>query len=242
MRRTIANAWYWFVRATVKWLFFKGSGGLRVSGKRNVPREGPLIVAPNHVSHLDPPVTACTLPRKLTFMAKEELFNNKLFGGLIGSLGAFPIRRGEGDTEAIRNAMMLLEKGHAVLVFPEGTRGDGAALLPLNRGVAMLAKRTGAKVLPVGIVGTHKKWPKGRSKPKWGRIHVLFGEPFTYEQMATSDSEKVNRETFTAELERRLLNLCREGGYDLRSASSDSSSPEAGHAQSETALPRPDKA
>lgn len=220
------TAWYWTVRAIAKWLFFKGWGGLEVRGLHNVPRKGSLIVAPNHVSHLDPPVIACSLPRKITFMAKGELFRGVL-GRLISSLGAFPVTRGEGDIESMRKAIHLLEEGQAVLIFPEGTRGDGVSMLPINRGVAMLAKRTGAAVLPVGIVGTHKTWPKGRSKPRRGKVVVCFGEPFGYAEIASRESEKDNRDLFAAELSKRILVLCNKEGMDLRSAASGSSPPES---------------
>jgi 1-acyl-sn-glycerol-3-phosphate acyltransferase len=236
----MTTAWYWFVRNLVRYGLFKASGGLTTKGKSNVPRQGPLILAPNHVSHLDPPVIACTLPRKVTFMAKEELFRNKLFGGLIRSLQAFPVKRGEGDTEAIRKAIQFVEDGRALLIFPEGTRGDGVTMLPVNRGVVMLAKRTGAPVLPIGIVGTHKKWPKGSSKPKWGRVVVSYGKPFTYQEVATSPDEKVNREIFAHELSRRILELCNAEGMGLKSGESGSRLEASGRVGTVPAAPLPE--
>src|SRR5436190_18063312 len=156
------SAWYAFVLRLVRNGFFRlVTGGLRSIGEENIPKTGAVIFAPNHVSNLDPPAIACgTNKRQLAFMAKEELFKGP-FGKLIASVGAFPVRRGEGDTEAIRKTIALLEEGRAVLVFPEGTRGDGKQLGPINRGVAMLAKRTNATVLPIGVVGTHVVAPKG---------------------------------------------------------------------------------
>lgn len=207
--------WYAFVRWLVRVFFFKGTGGLTIRGLENIPKVGPLIVAPNHVSHLDPPVIACAMNRQITFMAKAELFEHGLFGKLIASLGAFPVRRGEGDMEAIRLTLKLLEEGRAVLMFPEGTRGDGQTMLPFNKGVGMIAKRAGAPVLPVGISGTHRKWPRGKSKPKWGRVTVVFGEPFRYEEVAVHPSEAENRDAFAAELQRRILKACQEGGLRL---------------------------
>ncbi|HWA83389.1 MAG TPA: lysophospholipid acyltransferase family protein, partial [Fimbriimonadaceae bacterium] len=176
----------------------------------------------DHVSNLDPPAVACgTNKRQLAFMAKEELFKG-LFGKLIASLGAFPVRRGDSDTEAIRKALALLEQGRAVLVFPEGTRGDGKTMGPINRGVAMLAKRSGAMVLPVGVIGTHVIAPKGGKGLKRHRTILAYGEPFTYEQTSTGQSEKENRELFARELERRIIALCAAHGLQLKTAGSDS--------------------
>jgi 1-acyl-sn-glycerol-3-phosphate acyltransferase len=215
----LARAWYAFVRGFVRAAFFHGTGGFCVRGLENVPRTGPLIVSPNHVSHLDPPAAACAMPRPITFMAKAELFDHRLFGALISSLGSFPVRRGEGDMEAIRTALRLLEQGKAVLMFPEGTRGDGKTLLPFNKGVGMIAKRSGAPVLPVGISGTHKRWPRGAKKPKWGRVTVAFGPPLTFAETAVHATEAENREAFARELERRILELCRSESYNLASSS-----------------------
>ncbi|MEQ1935075.1 MAG: lysophospholipid acyltransferase family protein, partial [Fimbriimonadaceae bacterium] len=169
-------AWYYFILNLARLGFFVGLGGLNVIGKENVPKDGGVIVAPVHISHLDPPAVACGTNRKVRFMAKEELFKGFL-GWLITSLGAFPVKRGEGDTESIRLAMSLLESGEAVLIFPEGTRGNGKQIQPLNKGVALLAKRTGALVVPVAVVGTHIAWPKGQKKIKRHKITLAYGTP-----------------------------------------------------------------
>ncbi|MFQ3586433.1 MAG: lysophospholipid acyltransferase family protein [Fimbriimonadaceae bacterium] len=210
---SIKTAWYWFVRNLVRVLFFGAGGGFRVYGADRVPREGAIIVAPVHVSTLDPPAVACGLPRMLAFMAKAELFEFPLFGSLIRSLGAFPVRRGEGDTEAIRLTLRLLGEGRAVLVFPEGTRGDGQRMLPVNRGVAMLAKRSGATVLPVGLAGTAKRLPRGASFPRFGRVTVFFGEPFRYSDLGGTGREQ--ERAFGAELQSRLLDACRQAGFPV---------------------------
>ncbi|AIE84287.1 lysophospholipid acyltransferase family protein [Fimbriimonas ginsengisoli] len=223
----MASAWYAFARWATKTFFYGSKGGLRSVGQENVPLTGPLIVAPNHVSNLDPPAVACgTKRRQLRFMAKEELFKGFL-GKLISSLGAFPVKRGEGDTESIRNAIAILESGEALLIFPEGTRGDGRTMLPVNRGVTMLAKRTNALVLPVGIIGTHIVSPKG-AKGKSHPMLVAYGEPFTYQQTATGANERENRELFAAELEKRILALCNANGLPLKSAASIEGSAESG--------------
>lgn len=152
-------------------------------------------------------------------MAKEELFDHKLFGWLIGKMGAFPIKRGAADTEAVRFTMQVLEAGHSLIVFPEGTRSDGVTMLPIERGVAMLAKKTGVPVVPVGVCGTQMLMPRGRKGIRKQHVTVAFGKPFTYAEVATGANEKENRELFAKELERRILEQCVRGGIPLKSPS-----------------------
>ncbi len=200
-------------------------GGLKVTGQDRIPLTGPVIFAPNHISYLDTSAVAGGMSRMLRFMAKEELWDNKLIGGVVSGVGGFPIRRGEGDSEAIRNALAALADGDALLIYPEGTRGDGVTIGPINRGVAMLAKRSGAAVVPVAITGTNiimpKRWP-GQPKQS-GRRHVVrveYGEPFTYAEIAKSSSDRENRDKFANYLTDRLVELCARNGLPLRSAQS----------------------
>ena len=114
----------------------------RVSGREKIPKSGGLIIAANHISYFDPPVMAAALPRRLTFLAKQELFRFAPFGRYISALGAFPIDRSRGDTGAIRQAVKLLNEGKVLLIFPEGGRNlDGNA--EVKSGVAFLARMTG---------------------------------------------------------------------------------------------------
>lgn len=207
--------WYGSVRMIVRTLFFGALGGIRTRGTEHVPREGRLIVAPVHLSYLDPPAVACGLPRQLTFMAKEELFKGA-FGWLIRSLGAFPVKRGDADTEAIKQALALLDEERALLVFPEGTRGDGVTLLPINRGVTLLARRSAAPVLPVAISGTHRIWPKGSKRIRRSRIEIVCGPTFRYADFA---EEKDPKEAFSCHLRDELLRLQALAGLPLRSES-----------------------
>ena len=221
------TAWYGSVRVLVRTVVFGALGGMRTRGGENVPREGGLIVAPVHLSYVDPPAVACGLPRQLTFMAKEELFRGA-FGWVIRSLGAFPVKRGDADTEAIKQALALLEEERALLVFPEGTRGDGVPLLPISRGVTLLARRSGAPVLPVAICGTHKILPKGGKGVRRSKIEIVCGPTFRYADFA---SEKDPKEAFSRHLRDELLRLQTEAGLPLRSGSgrpepAESGSPE----------------
>ncbi len=208
--------WYGFVRWLVKTFYFGTHGGLRSVGLENVPRSGPVLVAPVHISHLDPPAVACAMRRRLRFMAKEELFKHPIFGRLIASLGAFQVKRGETDTESIRNAISLLEQGEAILIFPEGSRGDGQSIQEMSRGVAMLAKRTKAPVMPVGVVGTNIVMPRGKFKGTKHPVTIAYGATFTYEEVATGANEKQNRELFAAELQKRIVELCSASGMPRR--------------------------
>jgi 1-acyl-sn-glycerol-3-phosphate acyltransferase len=168
------------------------------------------------MSHLDPPALACAIPkRRLLAMAKEELFDNKAFGWLISQIGAFPVKRGEADTESVRLAMSYLDAGESMIVFPEGSRGDGKTFGMIERGVGMLAKKTKVPVLPVGIHGTQLLMPRSGKGVLRHRITVAIGEPFTYADVAKGANERENRDLFAQELQRRILEQCHKAGLDL---------------------------
>ena len=237
------NRWYWFVIFVVRQIVLRAlSGGMKVVGLENVPESGGVIFAPNHVSMFDPPIVSCASPRAVMFMAKEELFRPPILGSLIRSVGAFPVRRGPGDMSAIKLAIEKLKHGNVLIMFPEGTRGDGKTLGEMQSGVAMLAKRSGALVVPVGVYGSHKILPKGAKLPRFSRLKVAFGEPIKYADIATAQTEKENRKLFADELSRRLLVQCRIAGLELRTGpvSADRGSPDPGGTESGSSTPRPD--
>jgi 1-acyl-sn-glycerol-3-phosphate acyltransferase len=214
------SRWYFFILWIARHILLRFfSGGIKIIDQRNVPLEGPVILAPNHVSFFDPPVVACASPRALTFMAKEELFKPPVFGPLIKSVNAHPLKRGAGDTSAIRLALEKLGEGHCLIMFPEGTRGDGKVLGEMQSGVAMLAKRSGARVVPVGVYGTHKVLPKGKKWPRFSRIRIVFGQPFTYADCAVGGDDKATREAFNSRLEKEIVGLCQRVGLSVRTAS-----------------------
>ncbi len=215
----------WIARHIVLRFF---SGGLKIIGQENVPLEGPVILAPIHVSFFDPPVVSCGSPRAVAFLAKEELFNPPVFGPLIRSLNAFPVKRGAGDTSAVRLALEKLAEGHCLIMFPEGTRGDGITLGPMQSGVALLAKKSGALVVPTGVYGTHKILPKGRKLPGFSRLRVAFGKPFSFADASTSEDDKTNRRLFSERLEREIVAQCRIAGLEVRTSPVRESSPSPG--------------
>ena len=131
-----------------------------VRGAENVPPEGKVIVCANHQSAQDPMVLATYIKRKIHFMAKKEVFSVKLFAKVISALGAFPVARGQNDLGAIRTSFKLLSEDKALGIFPEGTRFSDGEMHEAKNGVAMIALRTGAKVIPAYIVGNYKPFKR----------------------------------------------------------------------------------
>lgn len=156
--------------------------GWEVRGRSAVPMEGGLIVASNHISYFDPPFVGTAAVRELHFLAKEELFRPPLFGPMIRSFNAIPIRRGAADIRGLGKAMEVLRAGHALIVFPEGTRMRDGQLHPAKPGVGMLAVNTGARILPCHIRGSDRspwQWITRRVRPR-----VSFGEVRTWQELA----------------------------------------------------------
>jgi 1-acyl-sn-glycerol-3-phosphate acyltransferase len=148
-----------------------------VTGAENIPLEGPVIIAPIHRSNVDFALTLFISKRKVFFMAKDSLFKVPLLGPLITHLGAFPIHRGSADRESMAHSEAVLRQGHALVLFPEGTRKEGRQVAPLHDGAMFVAARTGAKIVPVGIGGSDRAMPKGAKLPHPAKIRIIVGMP-----------------------------------------------------------------
>ena len=160
---------------------------LEAVGVENIPASGPVLIVSNHSSGLDPPLIGGASDRQLTYLAKAELFKIPLFGALIRGLDARPIRREGADPAALRTARHVLEEGRALLVFPEGTRGDEGDIRPAKAGAGLLAVSSGAAVVPVYVKGSGQAWPRGRSLPRPAKITVTFGKPLRFEPARGTD-------------------------------------------------------
>lgn len=171
-----------------------------VTGAEHVPAAGPVIVAPVHRSFADFGFAGVITPRKLFFMVKDDLWSNPALGRLILSLGGFPVDRAGTDREALRRAQAVLELGQVLVMFPEGTRKQGATVQELHEGAAFLAARTGAPIVPVGIGGSDVAMPKGRRLPRPLTIHVVVGEPIP--APVAGESRRVARTALRATTER----------------------------------------
>lgn len=156
------------VKALVR-LYFYIMYSLKYEGKENIPKGRPVIYASNHRSYADPPLVGSGARGKLVFMAKEELFRNKLFAWLIKSLGAFPVARGKGDTTTLDTAVEKL-KTKSLMIFPEGTRSKDGKVRRGHSGAALIAVRANVPIIPVGVVYGEKL--KFRTK-----LRVVYGKP-----------------------------------------------------------------
>jgi 1-acyl-sn-glycerol-3-phosphate acyltransferase len=178
-----------------------------VSGLENVPKSGPLIVVVNHLSNADPPMVVGwltpALGRPMHILAKEALFVGPL-GAFLRSQGVTPVRAGGSDVDAFRAARAVLERGEVLCIFPEGTRSYTGELGNPKPGVAMLATRSGAPVLPVGISGTDRFLGRGQRFPRLGaRITVRVGKPFSID-LDPAKARRTALETLTDEIMRAI--------------------------------------
>ena len=185
---------------------------LESRGRENVPATGAVLLAANHSSVLDPPLIGSATDRQLSFLAKAELFDLPLFGGLIRRLNARPVRREGADPSALRTAMRVLEDGGALLIFPEGTRGDEGIIRSAKTGAGMLAVLSGAAVVPVYIQGSGRAWPRGRKLPRPAKVTVTFGKALRFEAERGADRKR-QYEIASREMMEAITRL-KDGGTD----------------------------
>ncbi|OGN90120.1 MAG: hypothetical protein A2158_01030 [Chloroflexi bacterium RBG_13_46_14] len=197
--------WYYFIARFAIILFFKVFTRWKVVGLNNVPSKGELLIVSNHLSNADPPLLSVTLKRDAIFMAKKELFRNPILGYIIYGFGAFPVRRGQLDRQALRHAEKILSGNKILVIFPEASRSKEARLKKAFPGSAMIAVRTNAAIVPVAITGTEKvvglKWMLRRPG-----IQVRFGKPFNLPPTSGKKTRDVLDESTTI-IMRRIADL-----------------------------------
>jgi 1-acyl-sn-glycerol-3-phosphate acyltransferase len=197
-QRTLA-AWFWYALLwcpcyAISQIWFR----YRFCGKGHVPMTGPVLLVSNHQSHLDPVLVGLACPRQLKYLARQGLFFWP-FSLWIRSLGAVPIDRARGSIGGIRTTLELLKKGEAVLVFPEGSRTPDGKLHPLLPGFCLLARRSGATIVPVAIEGAFDALPRGSRFARPATVRLAFGAPITKEQSASLPDDRL-----TALVEQRI--------------------------------------
>ena len=146
-------------------------------GREHIPTDEPFVLAPVHRSFLDFAIVSCVTRRRLCYMAKDSIWKYGLTNRFLSALGAFPVRRGAADREAMRRCMAVIERGEPVVMFPEGTRRSGPVVADLYEGPAYLAAKTGVPIVPVGIGGSERALKKGKRIPRPVKIRVIVGPP-----------------------------------------------------------------
>jgi len=179
---------YYIIRA-ICWLILKIFWKIEVIGIENIPKEGGLILASNHVSYLDPIVLAITMKRKICFITKKEAFNNIFGSVLLKNLNAFPVDRGKVDIRSLKKSLSILHEKKVLGIFPEGTRSSNGELQELKLGAIKIAMKAGVPILPVGIIGTNKIYPRGKKFPILfkHRIIVKYGAPQYFNKLKSRD-------------------------------------------------------
>jgi 1-acyl-sn-glycerol-3-phosphate acyltransferase len=177
LNRGVNPVIYWVLRGILV-PFFLLYFRLDRLGREHLPKEGPLLLASNHRSFLDPFVIGTLIKRPVYYMAKRELFEKRWQAWILNALGAFPVDRGVGDGDAMATARKILERGDCVVLFPEGTRIRRGALADPRRGVGRLALETGTPVAPVAVIGTEEVRRGWRIRPRKVRLRV--GRPLNY--------------------------------------------------------------
>ncbi|MFZ5989779.1 MAG: lysophospholipid acyltransferase family protein [Bacillota bacterium] len=157
---------------TIAAIFFSIFYRVQIKGREHIPEKGAAVLCANHIGELDMFFIGYRIKRLVRYMAKEELFKIPLLSPFIKWLGAFPIKRGKADVEAIKTALKLLQDGHIVGIFPEGTRmkKKTGKTVRVKPGAALLAQKSGAPILPVAVSGKYRPFSK---------IKIVFGKPFS---------------------------------------------------------------
>ena len=156
---------------------------LKVEGVEHIPSEGPVLVVANHASNADGLLLmGYVVPktgRQMRWLGKEEALRWPFFGWAMKKNGVFAVRRGAGDLEAFRLARSVLDEGNVLTIFPEGSRSPDGAMREAKEGAAVLAVRSGAQIVPIGIANSHRFWPRGKFPRPGHSITITIGEPFT---------------------------------------------------------------
>jgi 1-acyl-sn-glycerol-3-phosphate acyltransferase len=195
-------SWFFYISRAFVQTIFNLLMRIKVNGRENIPPTGKLIVVANHMTYAEPQLVGFLIRRKMRFASKEGFFKHKLTKLIMESLGCFPVHQGVGDRKTLRLMEEYVNGGFALVIFPEGQRSLNAELIQALHGTALIAQRTGAFILPVGISGTEKLkgWNWVFKRPE---ITVSFGRPF---QLPSND-DKLSREDATNLIMSRISDL-----------------------------------
>ena len=180
----------------------------RYLGRDKIPVDGPLIIAANHLSHIDPAFIMTATKRPVSYMSKKEHFEGAIRRLVFKQVGVIPVDREEGGKEALNGAIEILEEGGAIGIFPEGTRSRDGKMGKGKTGVARLAALTGAAVVPVAIRQTDGVWPVSKRAPRpWRKFYYKFGDPIYFDY---KEKNHENFREFTDSVMSRIVELSNE--------------------------------
>jgi len=175
--------------------------------------DGPVLIVANHISNADPPLIGSfvtpALDRRIYWLGKQEALDWPVLGALIEHNAVIGIQRGAADVDAFRSAKRVLDERHVLIVFPEGTRSPTGRLQEAKEGTTILALRTGARLVPIGVSGTRAVWPRGQKLPHpiRGRVSLTVGRPFTVSAPGAGAERRAAQVAATTEIMRRIAEL-----------------------------------
>ncbi len=199
---------YRFTRFIAK-VFFYSYFRLNVIGREHIPRDGSCIVVGNHVSFLDPMLIGSIIARPIHYITYAFFYFHPSIHWFCKRVYCIPVKKEGNDISALKQSLRLLKQGECVGIFPEGTRSETGQLGPGQPGGALLALRSGAPILPIGIIGAYEAFPKGAKFPWPRRITVTIGEPFSLEALLPPDEKPGGIQGPATEIMmRKIAELC----------------------------------
>lgn len=186
---------------------------VRFWGRHRFPREGGVLLVSNHQSHLDPVLAGISCQRQMSSLARASLFHIPVLKTLIRWLDAIPLDREGIGLAGLKETLRRLKRGEVVLLFPEGTRTSDGQLAPLKSGFCTLARRTHVPVMPMAVAGAFDAWPRWRSWPCPGTVHIQYGQPISPEEIASLDDHQL-----VAQVQSQLVACQREAEASRRLA------------------------
>jgi 1-acyl-sn-glycerol-3-phosphate acyltransferase len=179
--------WFWQLSRMIARLGVTFLFDLKVYGAQNVPSTGGVLLLPNHQSYLDPVLIGVYLRRPMSYLARHGLFDNPRFAWLIRRLRAFPVRQGAGDVGAVKEMVRRLKEGHAISMWPEGSRTADGQIGAIEPGAALVIRRAGVPAVPVAIDGSFEAWPKWKKMFRPHPIRVMYGPPMNLAGMKADE-------------------------------------------------------
>lgn len=207
-RDWVDSGWYHGFTAFCR-LFHRVCAPITAYGIENVPLEGRVLIVGNHQSLLDPFVLSTTCPRRLSYAAKQEVFQMPVVGPAARRYGMFPVDRDRLDISAAKRALRLLREEKALVILPEATRSPSGELLPFTPGFVKVAIQSRAPVVPAAIIGSWEVWPKSKTLPRPGRISIAYGQPIDLTEGIDAKITLDRQSALSQEVRSRVLSLAR---------------------------------